>query len=247
MRVVGIIPARYASSRLSGKSLEMIGEVSMIMRVYTQVSEVNSFSEVVVATDDQRIYDHVRNEGGRVVMTSLSHETGTERCFEALSNLEENFDFIVNIQGDEPFVHPEQLNMLVASLDDSIEVATMCKKIESLEDLKDPNLPKLVFDELKNAIYFSRAPIPFVREHPFDKWLEHGEFYKHIGIYAYRRDILATIVKLKSSNIEMMEQLEQLRWISHGVKIHTVETEFESISVDTFEDLEKARGYALNN
>jgi len=247
MRVLGIIPARYASVRLPGKPLERIGDVSLIMRVYTQVKKARLVSDVIVATDDERIFNHVREEGGQAVMTSVDHRTGTERCFEACKKLEKNFDFVINIQGDEPFVHPEQLDSLISSLNNSTEVATMCKRIENLDELMDPNLPKLILDDLYRAIYFSRAPIPYIREHAFDKWLDYGTFFKHIGIYAYRSDILATIVKLKPSITEMMEQLEQLRWISNGVKINVVETNLESISVDTFEDLQKARMYHDKN
>jgi len=243
MRVVGIIPARYASTRLPGKPLEMIGDVSLIMRVYNQVKKSKSISDVVVATDDERIYNHVIEEGGKALMTAASHETGTERCFEAYQKLNDSFDFIINIQGDEPFVQPDQLESLISSFNGSTEVATMYKRIESIDELKDPNIPKLVLDEFSKAIYFSRAAIPFVRESPLEQWLEREKFYKHIGIYAYRSDILATIVKLKPSIVERMEQLEQLRWLSNGVKIQAVETDIESISVDTLEDLEKARKY----
>lgn len=247
MRVVGIIPARYASTRLPGKPLEMIGGVSLIMRVLSQVKKAKGISEVIVATDDERIYKHISEQGGKALMTSSSHETGTERCFEAYQKLENHFDFIINIQGDEPFVQPEQLEALIESFVDSTEVATMYKKIESLDELLDPNIPKLVLNELNRAIYFSRSAIPFIRETPIEKWLEKEKFYKHIGIYAYRSDILATIVKLKPSKVEMMEQLEQLRWLSNGINIQTIETNIESISVDTYADLEKARKYFVED
>ena len=244
MNVAGIIPARYDSTRLPGKPLEMIGDTSLIMRVFNQCSKINSLDKIVVATDDDRIFDHVQQSGGEAVMTSREHGSGTERCHEALGKLTGDFDFVINIQGDEPFINPTHIQSLISSLDENIEVATLCMPILKDEELDDIGIPKLVIDKDNNAIYFSRAVIPHLREDGNTKRIDQFQYLKHIGIYAYRKDVLATIVNLPTSKIELAEQLEQLRWIYNGLRISTVEVPSEtSISVDTFDDLEKARKF----
>ena len=238
MKVAGIIPARYASTRLPGKPLEMIGDTSLIMRVFNQCMKVKSLDVVIVATDDERIFNHVKSSGGQAVMTSSDHATGTERCREALGKLEGDFDFVINIQGDEPFINPSHIETLINSLSDKVEVGTLCMPVDDLKELDDPNIPKLIRDSEENVIYFSRALIPYNRDNTHS-----GHTYlKHIGIYAYRKDVLATIVKLPPSTIDMYEQLEQLRWLYNGFKIRAVEIPYEkTISVDTYSDLENAR------
>ena len=238
MKVVGIIPARYASTRLPGKPLELIGDISLIMRVYNQALKVKSLDKVVVATDDDRIFNHVKDAGGEVVMTSVHHGSGTERCHEAIGKIESNYDFVINIQGDEPFINPDHIEALIDCFNDKTEIATLCMPVTEEDELNDPNIPKLIKNKDENVIYFSRALIPYKREKS-----NSGHVYlKHIGIYAYRSDILATIVKLPPSSIEMYEQLEQLRWLYNGFTIRAVEIPYEkTISVDTYQDLENAR------
>jgi 3-deoxy-manno-octulosonate cytidylyltransferase (CMP-KDO synthetase) len=244
MNVAGIIPARYDSTRLPGKPLKMIGDTSLIMRVFNQCSEVESLNKIVVATDDDRILEHVQQSGGEAVMTSREHGSGTERCFEALGIIEGDFDFVINIQGDEPFINPIHIQRLISSLKEDTEIATLCMPILTDEELNDPGIPKLITDKDNNAIYFSRAVIPHIGEDGSVKRFDQFKYLKHIGIYAYSKDVLATIVKLPSSKIEIAEQLEQLRWLYNGLRISTVEVPSEtSISVDTIEDLERARKF----
>ncbi len=242
MKIVGIIPARYDSTRLPGKPLEMIGDKSLIMRVYDQCKKVSEFEDILVATDDDRIFQHVQESGGKAIMTSKSHESGTERCAEVVGKIDLDFDFAINIQGDEPFINPDQIRKLMKSLQNNTEVGTLCMKIEEEAELLDMNIPKVVFDVNGLAMYFSRSLIPAVRDEKSDELTVSGNHYKHIGIYAYRKDILATIVKMEPSRIEKSEQLEQLRWLYNGTRISVVEIPHEkSVSVDTLEDLENAR------
>jgi len=242
MKVIGIIPARYDSTRFPGKPLVDIQGKSMIMRVYEQSAK--AFEMVYVATDDDRIFNHVKSFEGNVVMTSREHKSGTDRCAEAVSIIsrEKNttFDIVVNIQGDEPFVQPGQLTLLVSCFDDkNIQIATLVKQITENDDIFDSNKPKVILDKNNKAIYFSRSPIPFLRNYPREKWLNKGTFYKHIGLYAYRSDILNEITALPVSSLEMAESLEQLRWIENGYNIGVKFTQHESVSVDTPEDLKK--------
>lgn len=243
MRVIGIIPARYASTRLPGKPLKMVGDTSLIMRVYNQCAQSEALNEVMVATDDKRIEEHVLKNGGKVIMTSVHHESGTDRCLEALKSINDEFDYVLNIQGDEPFISPDQINQLVGICDGTTEIGTLYKRISSQKDLEDENIPKVVLGENGKAVYFSRSPVPHKRGVEKSKWLDGESYFKHIGIYAYRVDILATIAELKTSMAERMEQLEQLRWLSNGFKIHAVETTIEGISIDTQKDLEDAISY----
>jgi 3-deoxy-manno-octulosonate cytidylyltransferase (CMP-KDO synthetase) len=241
MKILGIIPARYASSRFPGKPLvDMLGQ-TMIQRVYNQVKKSKRLSQVVVATDDKRIYDHILSFGGNAVMTGENHPSGTDRCYEALKKSKEKFDFAINIQGDEPFIDPNQIDLLCASLNEKTELATLIQKIATLEQLNSPGEAKVVINHLQEAIYFSRSPIPFVQKADQKDWLNKTTFYRHVGLYAYRGDILEKITRLSPSLLEKAESLEQLRWIENGFKIKTVETEMEeSICIDTPEDLQKA-------
>lgn len=241
MNIIGIIPARYASSRFPGKPLvDMLGQ-TMIQRVYNQVKKSKRLMRVIVATDDQRIHDHVLSFGGSASMTSEAHPSGTDRCFEALKTQTEKFDFAINIQGDEPFIDPNQIDLLCSSLTMQTELATLIQKIATLEQLHSVGEAKVVINKDREAIYFSRSPIPFVQKAETKDWLNKTTFYRHVGLYAYRADVLEKITKLAPSPLEKAESLEQLRWIENGFKIKTVETEMEeSICIDTPDDLKKA-------
>ncbi len=246
MKILGIIPARFGSSRFEGKPLVKIDGISMIERVYRQCEKCTNLDYIAVATDDKRIENHVVGFGGNVVMTSKKHSSGTERCAEALEILfidkNINFDVVINIQGDEPFINPQQIDKLASIFNkNKINIATLKKKINSENDIFNPNVVKIVTDNFDNALYFSRSPIPYLRGIEQNKWIENNTFYKHIGIYAYSSTVLKEIVKLKTTKSENSECLEQLRWLENGFKIKVLETEFESISVDTPEDIEKIK------
>lgn len=239
MQIVGIIPARYASTRFPAKALADIGGISMIRRVYEQASQSSRLAQVVVATDDPRIFDHVEAFGGQVVMTSPNHQSGTDRCFEALQYLEGIYDYVINIQGDEPFIQPTQINRLASVLHGDTQLATLVKVIEDEETLFNPNTPKVLLSRNRNVLYFSRQTIPFVRGKDASQWLGSHTFYKHIGIYAYRTDILAQITQLPVSSLEKAEALEQLRWLENGFSIQAVITPDDSHGIDTPDDLER--------
>ncbi|MEQ8624923.1 MAG: 3-deoxy-manno-octulosonate cytidylyltransferase [Vicingaceae bacterium] len=240
MRSIGIIPARYASSRFPGKPLVDINGKSMIQRVYEQAKKATALQHVVVATDDQRIVDAVLEFGGDVVMTSTDHPSGTDRCLEALKKQELDFDVVVNIQGDEPFISPGQIDLILSCFhSENTEIATLVKLIDEEEELWNPNKPKVIMDDDDFAVLFSRQCIPYLRDSPKEQWLEEFNFYKHIGMYAYRSDILKEITELKPSRLERAEGLEQLRWIESGYRIKTAITDEEAFSVDTPEDLVK--------
>jgi len=245
-RFIGIIPARYASSRFPGKPLVDIAGKSMIQRVYEQSSGLLDI--VYVATDDTRIYDAIVSFGGKVVMTSPGHRSGTDRCAEAveiLSKLEDvDTDVVVNIQGDEPFIKPEQINLLISCFSDkSVEIATLVRKVTPGEDITDPNHPKVILDLNGNAIYFSRNAIPFIRDAKITEWTLLHTYYKHIGLYAYKTETLNIITSLPGSSLEKTESLEQNRWLENGYKIRTTVTEWESVCIDTPGDLEKAKKF----
>ncbi|MCX6296382.1 MAG: 3-deoxy-manno-octulosonate cytidylyltransferase [Bacteroidetes bacterium] len=240
MKIIGIIPARYASTRFPAKPLVDIGGMTMIHRVFMQAKKSNLLFDVVVATDDERIASHVRSFGGNVVLTSDAHQSGTDRCFEAILSFCPDADVVVNIQGDEPFIQPGQID-LVASCFNSpeVQIATLVKKINTDEELFNVNIPKVLLNINKQAILFSRQTIPFIRGAEPKNWLKEFTFYKHIGIYAYRTNVLAEITALKQSSLELAEALEQLRWLENGYKINVEITDFESVAVDTPEDLRK--------
>ncbi|HVD99189.1 MAG TPA: 3-deoxy-manno-octulosonate cytidylyltransferase [Cytophagaceae bacterium] len=239
MKILGIIPARFASTRFPEKALVDIGGKSMVQRVYEQASKASALSKVVVATDHDKIFNHVKSFQGNVVMTSEHHQSGTDRCMEVLQKEAGQYDFILNIQGDEPFIQPEQINLLASVLTAETELATLAKKITDEETLFNPNTPKLIWNEKKEAIYFSRQTIPFLRGIPKEEWLAKHSFYKHIGIYAYRQDVLKKITQLEISSLEKAEALEQLRWLENGYKIKVAVTELETVGIDTPEDLKK--------
>jgi len=247
MKIAIIIPARYASSRFPGKPLAKIGGKSMIQRVYEQALKTGN--DVFVATDDERIENEVKQFGGKVIMTSEFNRSGTERCAETISKLPSGYKIVVNVQGDEPFISPEQIEKLIKVLrkDKEAQIATLIKKIENANELFDENIPKVVTDNKGYALYFSRHPIPFVRNVEKKNWLGNNTFYKHIGLYAYRTETLLEITILPETNAEAAESLEQLRWLQNGYKIKTALTEIETISVDTPEDLKKAEKYLKNN
>lgn len=235
---IGVIPARYGSTRFPGKPLVEIQGKSMIQRVYEQAKQVGTLTKVIVATDDQRIFDAVLAFGGEVVMTSEEHQSGTDRCKEAIDNCNGTFDIVVNIQGDEPFIDPEQINQVIRAFsDENTEIATLVKLIENTEELFNPNKPKVLIDENDFAIYFSRAVLPYQRGVDQKDWIEKFNYYKHIGLYAYRCEVLNEITKISPSRLELAEGLEQLRWIENGYKIKIAITETESISIDSPEDL----------
>ena len=248
MKFVGIIPARYASTRFPGKPLAMLGGKPVIQRVYEQVKDC--FDDLYVATDDERIFDAVKAFGGNVVMTSEDCKNGTERCLDAYKRLGLDCDVIVNIQGDEPFIQPRQVNSLIACFDgEGTDIATLVKPFEAadgLERLECPNSPKVVFDENGFAIYFSRSVIPYLRGVEKDEWLNVHTFYKHLGIYAYRADILEALTKLPQSPLEKAESLEQLRWLENGYRIRIGITDIETIGIDTPDDLERAKEFAAS-
>lgn len=237
MKILGVIPARYASTRFPGKPLVYIEGKTMIRRVYEQALKCKAIHKVVVATDHFSIFENITEIGGNVVMTSDLHPSGTDRCFEVLKKLDESYDFVINIQGDEPFILPEQIDLLCSLLAADTQLATLVKKIDTLQTLYNFHTPKVVFNEFKEAIYFSRHPIPYLRSIDSDLWLAKHKYYKHIGIYAYRTDVLAEITQLKPSSLEIAESLEQLRWIEHGYKIKVAITEYDSYGIDTPEDL----------
>lgn len=237
MQIIGIIPARYASTRFPAKALADIGGKSMIQRVYEQASQSANLSRVIVATDDERIKQHVQSFGGEVIMTSTEHQSGTDRCFEALQKSGAQADYVINIQGDEPFILPAQITRLSEVLNGSVELATLIRKIESEEILFNTNTPKVVIDKNQNVLYFSRQTVPYLRDVPQEEWLSRHTFYKHIGIYAYRADILSEITQLPVSSLEKAEALEQLRWLENGYSIKAVVTPDDSHGIDTPDDM----------
>lgn len=241
-KILGIIPARYASTRFPAKALADVNGKTMIQRVYEQSSQAQSLHQVIIATDHSLIFDHVQSFGGKVIMTSPEHPSGTDRCYEALQKSGGNYDFVINIQGDEPFVQPEQIDILATCLQDThTQLATLVKKIEDLDTLLDPNKPKVILNNKSEAIYFSRQAIPYIRGFSSNDWLNGKHtFYKHIGMYGYRTDILEAITKLPVSSLEKAEALEQLRWIENGYQIKVALTPFDSMGIDTPEDLTKA-------
>jgi 3-deoxy-manno-octulosonate cytidylyltransferase (CMP-KDO synthetase) len=289
MKILGVIPARFASTRFPGKPLVEIDGKSMIQRVYEQAKQCKSLARVVVATDDERIFDHVKSFGGDVFMTSATHQSGTDRCAEVveylnfeiqttffdsdsapvidkiLPNFESIFTAVINIQGDEPFIQPEQIEKIASILrgpflgnlklkikdegasmssnppieTPSFDIATLVKSIDNQSDIDNPNVVKAVFSESGRALYFSRSPIPFLRNLDKKEWAQSGQFFKHIGLYGYKTSVLLDIAKLAQSPLEKSESLEQLRWLENGYSIGVAETNLETIGIDTPEDLKK--------
>ena len=242
MKFIGIIPARYASTRFPGKPLAMLGGKPVIQHVYDKVAA--ALEEAFVATDDQRIYDAVIGFGGKAVMTRTDHKSGTDRIEEAIEKIGGDWDVIVNVQGDEPFVAKSQLETICHCFDDaSTQIATLGKAFTSMEAVENPNSPKIVVDNQGFAMYFSRSIIPFVRGKEQAEWLGHYPFLKHLGIYAYRKEVLREVTQLPQSSLELAESLEQLRWLQNGYKIKVGTTYVETVGIDTPQDLERAEEF----
>lgn len=242
MKILGIIPARYASTRFPAKALADIGGKPMVQRVYEQALKSESLSKVVIATDHEEIARVVNDFAGNVCMTRSDHQSGTDRCQEVMQ-YESGFDYAINIQGDEPFIDPQQIDILASLLDGETELATLVKKIDSDIELFDSNVVKCVLAQNGNALYFSRSTVPFNRNKAKELWLQSGNYYKHIGIYAYRTDILKKVSSLEQSPLELSESLEQLRWLENGFTIKAAITTIGSIGIDTPEDLKKIQSF----
>lgn len=245
MKSLAIIPARYASTRFPAKPLAMLGGKLIIERVYRQVQQ--AIDDVVVATDDERIMSAVESFGGRAVMTSTEHRSGTDRCYEALMKVGGSYDIVINVQGDEPFIQPEQIRSLVDCFEDpATDIATLVKPFtveDGIEALENPNSPKVVVSCDMKAIYFSRSVIPYMREVPREEWLSRHTYYKHIGMYAFRAKTLGEVTALPQSSLELSEKLEQLRWLENGYRIGVGITTIETIGIDTPEDLRRAEEF----
>lgn len=248
LKYIGIIPARYDSTRFPGKPLAMIGGKMMIQRVWERVSSV--LEHVIVATDDERIIKAVELFGGEAVMTSKEHRSGTDRCNEAYIKAGNGEDVIINIQGDEPFIMPEQITGVMKCFDDSTtQIATLVRPFSaerSYQELEDWTTPKVVVSEDMTALYFSRSVIPFVRGKEVKDWAQVHQFYTHVGMYAYRAEVLNEITKLPQSSLELAESLEQLRWLQNGYKIKVGTTDCPTIGIDTPEDLQKAESLLID-
>ncbi len=245
MTTIGIIPARYASTRFPGKPLANINGKTMIQRVYEQAQKAN-LQQIVVATDDERILNHVLNFGGKAVITKESHPSGTDRCFEAYCTFDNPADFVVNIQGDEPFIQPSQINQLIEALTKpGAQIATLARKLTETDKILSADTVKLVMNLQHEALYFSRHPIPFIRGSQPGNWASQHSFYQHIGLYGYRADVLEQLVQLPVSDLEKCESLEQLRWLEHGYKIRVGITTEAAHGIDTPEDLEKVLALGL--
>lgn len=242
MTFTAIIPARYASTRFPGKPLAILGGKTVIQRVYEQVSSV--LSEVYVATDDERIFQAVEAFGGRVVMTRTDHKSGTDRIQEAATKIGNDANVIINVQGDEPFIQRSQIETLMQLFDDpETQIGTLGKPFDSMEAVENPNSPKIILDNRNYAMYFSRSVIPYIRGMENKQWLDAYPFLKHLGIYAYRREVLAEVTRLPQSSLEKAESLEQLRWLQNGYRIKVGITHVETVGVDTPEDLQRAEQF----
>lgn len=249
MNILGIIPARYHSTRFPGKPLTNIHGKTMLQRVYEQAKKSKALSEIIIATDHDEIFKHAQSFGGKVMLTDTAHRSGTERCAEVVRKINEDFEVIINIQGDEPFIQPMQIDLLAECFlspllrggvgGGAVQIATLIKLIDKPDELYSNNVVKAVVNKNNNAIYFSRLSIPYFREKPLNEWLKHHSYYKHIGIYGYRKKTLLEIVALSPTPLEKAESLEQLRWLENDYKIKTAITDFDSIAIDTPEDLFK--------
>lgn len=240
MKILCIIPARYGAMRFPGKPMADIGGKTMIERVYAQCRKAQLPTDVIVATEDERIMAHVQGFGGKAAMTSPDHISGTERIAEVASQYPD-YDYYVNVQGDEPFISPEAIDLLCQTLTQpQVDIATLVKPWDATDDLNNPNMVKAVLDHAGNALYFSRSPIPFVRSvDDRTTWTQYAPFFKHLGIYGFRREVLLAVPSMKPSPLEI-ESLEQLRWLANGYRIRTSTTQHDSIAIDTPEDLQRA-------
>ena len=245
MKFIGIIPARFASTRFPGKPLAMLGGKTVIQRVYEQVCGV--LDDAYVATDDERILQAVESFGGKAVMTSPDHKSGTDRIEEAACTIRTDADVIINVQGDEPFIQRSQLETVKGLFDDpQVQIGTLGKPFETMEAVENPNSPKIICDLRGYAMYFSRSVIPFIRGKVREEWLQSFTFLKHIGLYAYRRDVLSAITRLPQSPLELAESLEQLRWLQNGYRIKVGLTDVETVGIDTPDDLARAEAFLKN-
>ena len=242
MKFIAIIPARYASTRFPGKPLAVLGRKTVIQRVYEQVLKV--LNEAYVATDDERIFSAVEAFGGKAVMTRTDHKSGTDRIQEAVEKIGSSADVIINVQGDEPFIQPSQIETLMHLFDNpGTQIGTLGKPFDSMEGVENPNSPKIVTDNRGFALYFSRSIIPYIRGKERNEWFGEYPFLKHLGIYAYRREVLAEVTKLPQSSLEKAESLEQLRWLQNGYRIRVGLTDVETVGIDTPEDLQRAEAF----
>ena len=242
MKFIAIIPARYASTRFPGKPLAMLGGKTVIQRVYEQATSV--LDEAYVATDDERIFQAVEQFGGKAVMTRSDHKSGTDRIQEAATKINTDADVIINVQGDEPFIQSSQIDTLMHLFDEpDTQIGTLGKPFESMEAIENPNSPKIVTDNRGFALYFSRSIIPYIRGKERDSWFGEYPFLKHLGVYAYRREVLAEVTKLPQSSLEKAESLEQLRWLQNGYRIRVGLTDVETVGIDTPEDLQRAEDF----
>ena len=242
MKFIGIIPARYASTRFPGKPLAMLGGRTVIQRVYEQATAI--LDEAYVATDDERIFQAVEQFGGRAIMTRADHKSGTDRIEEAAEKIGTQADVIINVQGDEPFIQKSQIETLMHLFDEpSTQIGTLGKRFESIEAAMNPNSPKIVTDKRGFALYFSRSIIPYVRGKEQSEWLQHFPYLKHLGLYAYRREVLQEVTQLPQSPLEIAESLEQLRWLENGYRIRVGLTDVETVGIDTPEDLQRAEEF----
>lgn len=242
MKFIGIIPARFASTRFPGKPLAMLGGRTVIQRVYEQTTAI--LDEAYVATDDERIYQAVEQFGGQAIMTRSDHKSGTDRIEEAAEKIGTQADVIINIQGDEPFIQQSQIETLMHLFDEpTTQIGTLGKRFETIEAALNPNSPKIVTDKRGFALYFSRSIIPFIRGKEQCEWLQHFPFLKHLGLYAYRREVLREVTLLPQSPLEIAESLEQLRWLENGYRIRVGLTDVETVGIDTPEDLQRAEAF----
>lgn len=244
-KVIAIIPARFASTRFPGKPLVDLGGKPMIQRTYERVKAVQGWQRVVIATDDLQIKAVAEGFGAEVILTCADHVSGTDRCAEVLRNVGEGIDYVVNIQGDEPFIEPAQLQELSEGFKTNAPILTLIKQIEDVETLFSVNTPKVVINQRGEALYFSRQTIPYVRGIASEQWLAKHRYFKHIGLYAYRADVLLEISQLKPSPLELAESLEQLRWLENGYTIQTIETQYETVGIDTPQDIENVKKLGL--
>lgn len=247
MKVLIVIPSRYGSTRFEGKPLLDIAGKSLVRRTYEQALKANLDARVLVATDDSRIYDHV-SAFGECIMTSSDHLSGTDRCFEVAAKLEETYDVMINLQGDEPFIQPSQIEQLAAAFVNSeIDIATLKKPLQSKEELFNPNIVKVICDKRSQAIYFSRQAIPYIRSVSEEEWVNAYPYYRHVGLYAFRTSCIAALKQLQPGKLEMAESLEQLRWLENGFRIQVEETEFISPAIDSPADLDAVDNFLKMN
>ena len=245
MKFIAVIPARYASTRFPGKPLAILGGKTVIQRVYEQAMSV--LPEVFVATDDERIFDAVASFGGKAVMTRADHKSGTDRIEEAVETIGTDADVVINIQGDEPFVQPSQIETLMHLFDaPETQIGTLGKPFDTMEAVMNPNSPKIVTDRRGFALYFSRSVIPYIRGVEQGDWMRHYPFLKHLGVYAYRREVLAEVTRLPQGLLEKAESLEQLRWLENGYRIRVGLTDVETVGIDTPDDLLRAEQFLIN-